>query len=107
LYQRHGFAVCGRRAKWDHHYPSFDAGLDLTLQRAWFTGLMGNRAATNGSSPEPINRIPDDGQRGARIELEPNDARKVINVIDHFVRRSASTTYRQRRLAVKISVVEG
>ena len=39
---------------------------------------------SQGSSPEPINRIPDGGQRGARIELEPNDARKVLDVIDHF-----------------------
>src|ERR1700756_6059037 len=38
-----------------------------------------------GSSPEPINRIPDGGQRGARIELA--DARKVLDVIDHFVER--------------------
>jgi hypothetical protein len=39
---------------------------------------------SQGSSPGPTGRIPDGGQRGAQIELEPNDARKVLDVTDHF-----------------------
>ena len=47
VYQGHGFAVRGHHANGIIIIPLFDAGLDVTLQRAWITGLRGKRAATN------------------------------------------------------------
>jgi hypothetical protein len=41
LYQRHGFEVRGHRANGVTTTPRFDAGLDVTLQRAWITGHTG------------------------------------------------------------------
>jgi hypothetical protein len=56
---------------------------------------------------QSINRIPDRGQRASGIELEPNGARKVLDVIDHFVQRSASGTQQTIDAAAALSACWG